>query len=153
MMFTDSETDTMNARQAFARLRDVLAGLYGTVDSTRRIVYDAGLDELQITFSSKSQDNWHSILREADKQGRVEQLILVALADYKENVKLQEAWEAYQQAGDDNKDSIEPGRHDTDRATGNKITAGKRGIAVGGNASNSTFITGDNNTVTGRDAT
>lgn len=97
----------MNPRQAFAQLRNVLADLYETVDSTRRIVYDAGLEELQITFSSKSQDNWHSILREADKQGQVRQIVSLALAEYKENAKLQEAWEAYQQASDDSKDTVE----------------------------------------------
>lgn len=141
----------MNPRQAFAQLRDVLADLYGTIDSTRRIVYDAGLDELQVTFSSKSQDNWHSILREADKQGQVKQIVSLALAEYKENAKLKEAWEAYQQASDDSKDTVEAPKKAADKVTGNKITAGKRGIAVGGNVSNSTFITGDNNTVTGHD--
>lgn len=58
----------MDSQTVLAALRDALAQLYPREPDTYVIVADAGLDERQITFSSRAQTNWHNILAEALRQ-------------------------------------------------------------------------------------
>lgn len=83
--------------QLFAHLRDLFAQLYVDVPSSRRIVADAGLDEHQIKFSERAADNWHEILREAERQRRLPALFAVALDNFPEYQPLHAAAQTYQQ--------------------------------------------------------
>ena len=85
----------MDERQALASLRNALANLYSDEHSIRRIVFDAGLDDVYILFSSRSIDTWHTILLEARKHGKLEQICVIALSEYKGNKQIQEATAIY----------------------------------------------------------
>lgn len=78
----------------FVTLRDILVELYPDEASARRIVDDAGLDSALISFSTHAKNNWHMILTEADKHGKVEDLLAIALGEYGENPELRNACEA-----------------------------------------------------------
>jgi hypothetical protein len=71
--------------RTLANLRDVLAGLYPTVQDARRVVGDAGLNPAFIAFDPKAINNWFNILKEAQKHSRVRSIIEVAHHDYPEN--------------------------------------------------------------------
>ncbi|MCB0079697.1 MAG: hypothetical protein KDE47_02140 [Caldilineaceae bacterium] len=83
--------------QLFAHLRDLFAQLYVDVPSSRRVVADAGLDERQIKFSERAADNWHEILREAERQRCLPALFALALDNFPEHQPLRTAEQAYQQ--------------------------------------------------------
>lgn len=81
--------------QATTALRDALAALYPTRADAERIVTDADLKLTAIAFNDKAMNTWHSILSEADKHGKVVQIIALALAAYATNGLLQQASAAY----------------------------------------------------------
>lgn len=85
----------MDNRTAIIRLRNVLAELYPDETGARRVVADAGLNAQQISFSNRAIDNWHAILTEVAKNGGLDSLMAVALAEYGQNNELQQAWRAY----------------------------------------------------------
>jgi V8-like Glu-specific endopeptidase len=66
-------------------LRDILADLYFTVQDSRQVVEEAGLQPSFIEFSNKAVTNWHNILRYAQKRHKVQSIIEVAQKDYPEN--------------------------------------------------------------------
>ena len=66
-------------------LRDVLADLYFSQRDSVRVVQDAKLPVAYIDFEGSSITRWHSILREADRRHKVDNLIGVARGDYPEN--------------------------------------------------------------------
>lgn len=72
-------------------LRDALADLYPTVPDSRRVVVDANLRPAFIEFDNKAINNWHNILSEADKRGKVDDIVIVASNEYPENVWLNSA--------------------------------------------------------------
>lgn len=74
-------------------LNDVLAGLYPLTTDSIRIVDDAGLPKVLIAFQPRAIDNWHAILDEANKRGKVSDLIRVARKDYPEDPFLKRAEE------------------------------------------------------------
>jgi V8-like Glu-specific endopeptidase len=74
-------------------LRNVLAALYSLEGESRRIVDEAGLNELAIPFNSIALTNWHNILKEADKQGMITEVIDTTLRYYPGNLLLQAARE------------------------------------------------------------
>jgi V8-like Glu-specific endopeptidase len=74
-------------------LNDVLAGLYPLTADSFRIVDNAGLPRVLIAFQPRAIDNWHAILDEANKRGRVSDLIRVARKDYPEDPFLKRAGE------------------------------------------------------------
>jgi hypothetical protein len=76
-------------------LRDVLAGLFPTVQDSNRIVDTASLPRTHIRFDAAAITNWHNILDEAMKRGMVPAIIDAARAEYPENQELKLA-----QAGD-----------------------------------------------------
>jgi len=90
-----TESDTLNWNRTLANLRDVLAGLYLTVQDSRRVVSDAGLNPAYIAFDAKAINNWFNILREAQNRNKVQAIIKVAYGDYPEN-----EWLALAQQGD-----------------------------------------------------
>ncbi len=75
----------MNWSRTLSNLRDVLAGLYPTVQDARRVVEDAGLNPAFIAFNPKAVNNWFNILREAKKHHKVPEIIQVAYEEYPEN--------------------------------------------------------------------
>jgi len=85
----------MNWNRTLANLRDALAGLYPTVQDSRRVVSDAGLNPAYIAFDAKAINNWFNILREAQNRNKVQAVIKVACGDYPEN-----EWLALAEQGD-----------------------------------------------------
>ncbi|AKT39997.1 effector-associated domain EAD1-containing protein [Chondromyces crocatus] len=77
-----------DSAMVLARLRDVLAKIYDSEVSARRLVMDVGLDERRILFIGTLQDIWHAILREAVKTDRVALLMEWVLGEYPENPAL-----------------------------------------------------------------
>jgi V8-like Glu-specific endopeptidase len=67
------------------RLNEVLAGLYPLGQDAMRLVDAAGLPKAFVAFQPKGIDNWHAILVEAEKRGKVEGLIVAARRDYPED--------------------------------------------------------------------
>lgn len=79
----------------------VLAELYLDSTSARRVAAGAGLNLSQIEFSDRPVNNWRGILEEANKQGRVVEVLDVALKEYDQNAELKrvrEAWAAHEGA-------------------------------------------------------
>jgi formylglycine-generating enzyme required for sulfatase activity len=70
-------------------LRSILAHLYANEDDARRVVADAGLAADRITFSGHAANTWQAILTEAEKSGRIDAVLVVALKEYSSNQTLQ----------------------------------------------------------------
>ena len=85
----------MNWNRTLTNLRDVLAGLYPTVQDARRVVVDARLNPAFIAFAPKAINNWFNILQEAQKRHKVEAIVQVAHDEYPEN-----EWLVLAQRGD-----------------------------------------------------
>lgn len=81
--------------QTLTNLRDVLADLYSTVQDSRRVVEEAGLNPAFVAFDNRAINNWQSILREAQRRDRVRSIVAVAHKDYPEN-----QWIALAQQGE-----------------------------------------------------
>jgi len=77
-----------NNRQNLADLRDILAALYPTVQSSRVVVVDVGLNPSLIEFSSAAVQNWFAILEQARHRSKVDALVERARADYPEDAFL-----------------------------------------------------------------
>lgn len=69
------------ASQSFTKL---LAQLYETQGKSRRVVEGAGLDAAYIEFKDNAIDNWHNIVVEAKKRGRVKVLVQFVCKEYPE---------------------------------------------------------------------
>jgi V8-like Glu-specific endopeptidase len=82
--------------RTLTNLRDVLAGLYPTVQDARRVVEDAGLPPAHIAFDPKPINNWYNILRYADNRIKVRDIAEVAHEEFPENEWLGQ----YLQTGD-----------------------------------------------------
>lgn len=72
-------------------LNYVLAGLYPLTADSIRVVDVAGLPKMHIAFNARAIDNWHAILDEADKRGKVLDIIRAACRDYPDIPDLQRA--------------------------------------------------------------
>ncbi len=72
-------------------LNHVFAGLYPFLEDSYRVVDIACLPRAFIAFQKRAIDNWYQILLEADKRGRVKQLVQAGLSDYPDNPVLIEA--------------------------------------------------------------
>jgi hypothetical protein len=79
------------------RLERALANLYPEPDRSARVAVQAGLLREQIPFKAAGIDNWHGILVEAERQGRVERLIEVVRTEYGENDAFVQAAQGYLQ--------------------------------------------------------
>lgn len=72
--------------RALTGLRESLARLYPTVDLSRRIVEQAGLDPISIGFETNARTNWFKILDEARRHdGKIDAVVDEALAEYPTN--------------------------------------------------------------------
>src|SRR5689334_18002236 len=80
------------------QLRDILQVLYPTLESTYPIVDDAGIPRDNISFSTAAGQNWHAILQEAHKHGKVLALVEVVLQQYPDNDDLRNGAQAYHDA-------------------------------------------------------
>ena len=67
---------------ALRQLRNVLADLYPDKSSAARVAEDAGLPIVTIAVSDRAVDNWHAILREAQKHHRLATLLAVVCEEY-----------------------------------------------------------------------
>jgi len=72
-------------------LKYVLADLYPFKEDSFSVVRDAGLDPTRISFQNKAVNNWSEILSEANKRGKVPDIIRAALRDYPDNQSLKSA--------------------------------------------------------------
>lgn len=75
----------MSWNNRLIELNDALAELYQTVDESYRLVDAAGLPRRHIAFSPRSIDNWHAILNEARKRGKVDAIVAVVHSEYPEH--------------------------------------------------------------------
>lgn len=80
---------------AFIELRKMLADLYDDEASARRIAHDAKLDVGQISFSTRSLDNWHNILLRTEKENKTTDLMGITLREFPKNENLFKAWHDY----------------------------------------------------------
>lgn len=125
-----------------SKLRDVLAMLYPTVQDTRRLIADTGLNPNFITFDNKAINNWHNILQEAALRNKVDAIVMAARAEYDENPELLQAWQAYRMAmgqADQTAPALaKPEEHQAASATpGNKYNIkleNAQGTVIGDNA-------------------
>lgn len=69
-------------RRTLKRLREILADLYPTVESARRVVAEAGLRSDLIAFQSIAADSWFNILEQGRIQGRIEAMLDLVLEDH-----------------------------------------------------------------------
>ena len=72
----------MSRDQVLQKLARVLAGLYTQKEESIRIVQDAGVSVALVPFAAVAADNWHAIVRQADRESKVDRLMDVALRDY-----------------------------------------------------------------------
>lgn len=79
-------------------LRDALASLYTRDADARRVARDAGLDETHIAFDPAAINTWSALVTEAQNQGRIENVLAVALREYPNNARLRDAVEAYRES-------------------------------------------------------
>lgn len=91
---------TISEADALAKLRNVLAELYDSQASSRRVVDDSGLISQRISFNSSAINNWHNVINEARRQNKIEAIVSVALLDYSNNKALRDSWDTYISAKD-----------------------------------------------------
>lgn len=131
----------MDSQTVFAKLRDILAYLYPTTESARRIADDAGLDARRIRFSSQALENWHAILGAAVQADKVDALLHIVLTEYGSNLDLVAAYGMYRhfvEQGGRIEAPVEPEANSTvhgDVVHGDKITVGdihkSEAVAIG----------------------
>ncbi len=83
---------------ACGALAGTLAQIYFKQESIERIVIDCGLAPDRISFDTRADNTWSSVMREAVLQDRVEALIAIAVKEYPAAADLQTAITAYRQA-------------------------------------------------------
>lgn len=99
----------MSKLAALTGLRDLLADLYPTRESSYRVVDEAGLRRGPIAFHNAALDNWQSILVEAHRRGQVGALVDVAAKDYEaQEAPLRAALQVYEDAPEAEED-LDPG--------------------------------------------
>jgi len=76
------------------QLNDILADLMPHHSGIEKYVRAAGLRPQMIVFNGSAMDIWNSVLSEADKNGKVNDLVSVVLSQYPENPYLLSALEA-----------------------------------------------------------
>lgn len=81
--------------EALRRIRAILADLYHTPEDAARIAQDAGLHLAFIQLGSTPLNNWHNVLREAEKRGRLALLFQVVGEEYGDNPAFHAALQRY----------------------------------------------------------
>jgi hypothetical protein len=82
-------------RELLGRMRETLADLYDDQASALRVVDDVGLNAAQIERADRTLNFWHSILREAERQGKMDALLELALKEYPARTDLADLLEQY----------------------------------------------------------
>ena len=77
--------------QNLTNLNYILAGYYPFKNDSLPVARKAGLNIVTIGFNDKPVTNWFNIIDQADKENKIEQLILAALADFPEDMTLKGA--------------------------------------------------------------
>lgn len=85
---------------AIRSIRAILADLYSTPEDISRLAQDAGLNLAFIRLGSTPLNNWHNVLREAEKRGRLSEIIQIANEEYGDYPALQQAFQRYLLTGD-----------------------------------------------------
>lgn len=85
----------LNRAAALRLLRAVLAELYNHPEDVARIAQDAGLNLAFIRLGSTPLNNWHHVLREAEKRGRLADILQVASEEYGDNTAFHYALQVY----------------------------------------------------------
>lgn len=70
-------------------LRALLVALYPDESSIRRVLHDVGIDPSRIKFNATTLDIWHSVLTEAEKSGKIADLLPVVKREYGANPSFQ----------------------------------------------------------------
>lgn len=79
-------------------LQDTLTDFYPNIVSIHRSIDDAGIDSGLINFNSSVKNVWRSVLKEAEKQRKIEALFQVFMSEYVSNQKLEKAIADYFQS-------------------------------------------------------
>lgn len=79
-------------------LQNTLTDFYPNIVSIHRSIDDAGIDSGLINFNSSVKNVWRSVLKEAEKQGKIEALFQVFMSEYVSNQKLEKAIADYFQS-------------------------------------------------------
>jgi hypothetical protein len=74
----------MSWNPGLTKIRDLLAYLYPTVQGSQMVVDEAGLPTGRIAFNPASTSNWHNILQEAHRRGKVQAIVDIARTEYPE---------------------------------------------------------------------
>lgn len=82
----------------FIGLRNALANLYPNEASARRIATQARLALSRLQLSGVAVDNWHAILKEAEKTAAVEDVIAVVEGEYGRNREFMRAVQVYRES-------------------------------------------------------
>lgn len=85
----------MSSYTVFQQLRNTFATLYVDLEDSKRVVQDAGLSPIVISFDHRAINNWHNILNQAIQENRVDALLTVACQEYGGNRNLLQAVNAY----------------------------------------------------------
>jgi Effector-associated domain 1 len=80
---------------AIRLIRAVLAELYSSPEDVARIAQDAGLNLAFIRLGSTPLNDWHNVIREAEKRGRLADILQVASEEYGDNGAFQYALQVY----------------------------------------------------------
>ncbi len=79
-------------------LRDALVVLYPDVESVKRVADDAAVKWFNTNLQSNVINIWHSVLQEAIKSNRIDQLVEVVQGEYASNPKWQDAYQSYKKS-------------------------------------------------------
>jgi hypothetical protein len=150
----------MDSQTVFAKLRDVLAHLYPTTESARRLADDAGLDARRIRFSAQALENWHAILGAAVQADKLAALLHIAVAEYDNNRDLLAAYGMYrhfiEQGGRIAPPEAVYGNQGDNAAIAVQIVIGAKNVSLGPNISQTTIegnVSTGGGDVVGRDKT
>lgn len=71
----------MSWNNHLTRLNKLLADLYPEKDETYRIVEMAGIPRAHVAFKDSAMNNWYNILKEANKRGKVDEVVEIAIME------------------------------------------------------------------------
>jgi hypothetical protein len=78
-------------------VRKVLVDLYSSLSSAKRIADDAGVKLSNVDLHGPMTDVWHSILQEASKVNRIDELMAVVQNEYADSQNWQVVYKSYQE--------------------------------------------------------
>lgn len=84
--------------EILAPLWHVLAHLYPDESSIRRIAAESGVDLSRVPLNSTPKNNWHSVLKEAEKHHQINALLVVVEREYGNNEDFRSACEDYRRS-------------------------------------------------------